>query len=145
MIFSTVFFRLLMLSFSFIGYLIPHLFFFSLNMLLFCFIKRAFILIFLALKQVTRGFDCKSRCSSRTYEYLLPTFAFSPTFAVSYVHTSIRGQCRYADNNIRREQRFYSLPKRYKQIRRFEQRPFVTLIPDEWPLLETSNLFLSLR
>ncbi|CAB4007383.1 tRNA pseudouridine synthase A, mitochondrial, partial [Paramuricea clavata] len=34
-----------------------------------------------ALKQVTRGFDCKTRCSSRTYEYILPTFAFSPTFA----------------------------------------------------------------
>ena len=26
---------------------------------------------------------------------------------------------------IRRQQKFYSLPKRYKQIRRFEQRPFV--------------------
>ncbi|XP_046851620.1 tRNA pseudouridine synthase A-like isoform X2 [Xenia sp. Carnegie-2017] len=34
-----------------------------------------------ALKQVTRGFDCKSRCTSRTYQYLLPTFAFAPTFA----------------------------------------------------------------
>ncbi len=28
-------------------------------------------------------------------------------------------------NNIRKQQKFYSLPKRYKQIRRFEQRPFV--------------------
>ena len=36
---------------------------------------------------------------------------------------------------IRKQQKFYSLPKRYKQIRRFEQRPFV----------ETSNLFVSLR
>ncbi|XP_028391242.1 tRNA pseudouridine synthase A-like isoform X2 [Dendronephthya gigantea] len=37
-----------------------------------------------ALKQVTRGFDCKSRCSSRTYKYILPTFAFAP----SYAHTT---------------------------------------------------------
>ncbi len=33
-----------------------------------------------------------------------------------------------------------TIPKRYKQIRRFEQRPFVG-----GPLLETSNLFVSLR
>ncbi len=52
-----------------------------------------------------------------------------------------------ADNSIKKQQKFYSIPKRYKQIRRFEQRPFVgaTLIPDEGPLLETWNLFLSLR
>ncbi len=28
-------------------------------------------------------------------------------------------------HNINKQQKFYSLPKRYKQIRRFEQRPFV--------------------
>ncbi len=46
---------------------------------------------------------------------------------------------------VGRQQKFYSLPKLYKQIRRFEQRPFVGLIPDEGSLLETSNLFVSLR
>ena len=56
---------------------------------------------------------------------------------------------KVADNNINKQQKLYSLPKRYKQIRRFKQRPFVgkghTLIPDGGSLLETSNLFVSFR
>lgn len=31
------------------------------------------------LKKVTKGFDSKNQCSARTYQYLLPTFAFAPT------------------------------------------------------------------
>ncbi len=39
----------------------------------------------------------------------------------------------------RRQRKFYSLPKRYKQS---GISVFLTLIPDEGPLLETSNLFV---
>eukprot|EP00794_Sanderia_malayensis_P012072 gene12072-13316_t len=31
------------------------------------------------MKRVTKGFDSKLLCSARTYQYLLPTFAFAPT------------------------------------------------------------------
>ena len=50
--------------------------------------------------------------------------------------------------SIKKQQKFYSLPKRHKQIRCFEQRPFVRTKalrleqrPDEGRPLETSNLF----
>lgn len=32
----------------------------------------------MGLKRVTRGFNSKAMCSARTYEYLLPTYAFAP-------------------------------------------------------------------
>ena len=32
----------------------------------------------LAIKRVTKGFNSKDACSSRVYEYLLPTYAFAP-------------------------------------------------------------------
>jgi hypothetical protein len=55
-----------------------------------------------------------------------------------------------ADNNIRRR-KFYSLPKRNNKIRRFELTCDIeivsansTVISDERPLLETSNLISSL-
>ena len=28
--------------------------------------------------KVTQGFDCKANCDSRTYVYVLPTYAFCP-------------------------------------------------------------------
>ena len=30
-----------------------------------------------ALKRVTKSFNCKLQCTSRVYEYLLPTYAFA--------------------------------------------------------------------
>lgn len=30
------------------------------------------------IKRTTRGFNCKNNCDSRTYTYVLPTFAFAP-------------------------------------------------------------------
>lgn len=32
----------------------------------------------MGLKRVTRGFNSKGMCGARTYEYLLPTYAFAP-------------------------------------------------------------------
>ncbi|CAD5116613.1 DgyrCDS5486 [Dimorphilus gyrociliatus] len=32
----------------------------------------------LAMRRVTKGFNCKNNCDSRTYTYLIPTHAFSP-------------------------------------------------------------------
>ncbi|KAL9982589.1 hypothetical protein ACROYT_G004651 [Oculina patagonica] len=34
----------------------------------------------IAMKRTTRGFDAKSNCSGRTYEYLTPTFAFAKDY-----------------------------------------------------------------
>ena len=31
-----------------------------------------------AIRKVTKNFNCKSACDSRTYLYMLPTFAFAP-------------------------------------------------------------------
>lgn len=39
----------------------------------------------LGIKKTTKGFDAKHNCSYRTYEYLLPTFAFASTDEVSLV------------------------------------------------------------
>ena len=52
----------------------------------FCSIVYNMISYFLALKQVTRIFNCESGCSSKTYKYLLPTFAFAPTYAVRLIN-----------------------------------------------------------
>lgn len=30
------------------------------------------------MRRVTKGFNCKNNCDSRTYTYLIPTHAFSP-------------------------------------------------------------------
>ena len=67
---------------------------------------------------------------------------FKEQFKSSILYYSTNG----INLDIKTQQKFYSLPKRYKQIRRFEQRPFVgpTPIPDEGPLLETSNLLYRL-
>ena len=40
---------------------------------------------------------------------------------------------------IKRQQKFYSLPKRYKQIRRFEQRPLVSARTGNWHELFRKN------
>ena len=32
----------------------------------------------IALKRVTKSFDSRHNCSARTYEYLMPTYAFAP-------------------------------------------------------------------
>jgi hypothetical protein len=32
--------------------------------------------------------------------------------------------CAYSDNNINKQLKFCSLPKRYNKIRRFDQKPF---------------------
>ena len=50
-----------------------------------------------------------------------------------------------ADNNINKQQKFYSLRKRYSKIRRFEQKSFSLAITDEGHLLKTSNMFVSFR
>ena len=52
---------------------------------------------------------------------------------------------------IKKQQKFYSLPKQYKQTRRLDERPAPRrklvgeLIPDERPLLEMSNLLCLYR
>lgn len=33
----------------------------------------------LAIKRATKGFNSKSSCDARTYSYMLPTFAFTPS------------------------------------------------------------------
>ena len=33
-----------------------------------------------ALKRVTKSFDSRHHCSGRTYEYLIPTYAFAPFY-----------------------------------------------------------------
>ena len=40
--------------------------------------------------------------------------------------------------NLNKQQKFYSLPKRYKQIRRFEQRPFAGNCYLHWPRIEVN-------
>ena len=67
--------------------------------------------------------------------YNTTTFKLQPKISSVYSYSLLR--IYVAD--INKQQNFYSQPKRYKQIRR------VTLIPDEGPLLETSNLFVSFR
>ena len=36
-----------------------------------------------SIKKVTKNFNCKSACDSRTYLYLLPTFAFAPILPIN--------------------------------------------------------------
>jgi len=38
------------------------------------------------IKRVTKGFDSKNYCDSRTYCYVAPTFAFAPLEEVSLVN-----------------------------------------------------------
>ena len=36
-----------------------------------------------AIRKVTKNFNCKSACDSRTYLYLIPTFAFAPVLPLN--------------------------------------------------------------
>ena len=54
--------------------------------LLFNYANCFFLNIYLGIKRVTKGFDSKINCSGRTYEYLLPTFAFAPIEMVSVAY-----------------------------------------------------------
>ena len=36
-----------------------------------------------AIRKVTKNFNCKSACDSRTYLYLIPTFAFAPVLPIN--------------------------------------------------------------
>ena len=46
----------------------------------------------ITLKRVTKGFDSRHICNARTYEYLLPTYAFAP-YRLTTVDYRIDGRC----------------------------------------------------
>lgn len=45
----------------------------------------------MTMKRVTRGFSSKDACNARTYEYLMPTYAFAP-FRLSTLDYRIDGR-----------------------------------------------------
>ena len=45
-----------------------------------------FVLLRSGIKRVTKGFDSKNYCDSRTYSYVIPTFAFAPIEEVFEIH-----------------------------------------------------------
>ena len=49
-----------------------------------------------SIKKVTKNFNCKSACDSRTYLYLLPTFALAPILPLNELKPIILTNCRHS-------------------------------------------------